>query len=261
VPPDFTDPLYADPDAYDVAYGWDSSAETAALVGHAAQRRGRPIRRALEIGCGPGRVLRELAALGLDAIGLDREPALLECAARRARECGLTVTTQLGDMRDFVLDAPVDFAICPLNGVCDLTGDGDLVRHFTAVAANLSPGGIYAIEMSFGPVEKQFLGAPAPWRRSQGDLSVEADWRLLDVDAETGLAGYEASLHIARAGAAPRRIVCRHVHRKWDQPQFYRAIADSPLVLAAMYAGDLTPLDPARRLTYADDNVFVFLQR
>ncbi len=255
------DPFYADPEAYDLAYGWDSFAETVQLIQRAAQLRGRPVARALEVGCGPGRVLRDLAALGLTAIGLDREPGLLAWARRRAGELGLTVETALADMRDFALAAPVDIALCPLNGVGDLTGPDDLARHLAAVAANLTPRGVYVVEMSFAPIEKECVGRGAPWTMTRGDLRVEADWRLVDVDGAAGLAIYEARLAIERAGAAPQCLISHRVHRKWDQPLLYAQIAASPLVLAGLFAGDLTPLDPGRRLTYADDNVFVFLQK
>jgi SAM-dependent methyltransferase len=255
------DPLYSDPEAYDIAFGWDSSDETAGCVRVAAELLGRPVRRALEVGCGTGRVLRDLARLGLEAVGLDREPALLRVARRRLRELGLSAELIEADMREFALERPVDFAISPINGVGYLTGPGELANHLVAAAANLTAGGVYVIEVSFGPIEKDFFGKSEPWIFERGGARVMADWRLLEADADSGLVTNEATMIIQRPSQDERRLVCRQRLRKWDQPTFYGLVAASPLRLARMLWRDLSPLDPATPLTYADDNVFVFLQK
>jgi SAM-dependent methyltransferase len=252
--------LYADPEAYDIAYGWDSRAETAHLLAIAGDLAGRPVRRALELGCGTGRVLRELAALGVTAIGLDRDPAMLEFAARRLDELNLTALSVLGDMRDFRLVRPVDFAISPINGVGYLTGPGELARHIGAVACNLTRGGMYVVELRCAPVEAEWVGRSEPWTFTRGRVAVTADFVLEGVDAATGLGTFVVSLAVTRAGKRTHHRA-RHTLRLWDQPQLYAAIAASPLVLAAVYRRDFTPLDPAAPLTYADDNVFFVLRR
>jgi len=255
------DPLYADPQAYDIAFGWDSFDETRALLDIAGKRLGRPPLRALDIGCGTGRVLRDLARLDLEAIGLDHNADLLRFARRRLGELGLTGETVHADMRDFRLDRPADVAFNAINGVGYLTGDGDLLRHLQAVADNLTAGGVYVVELSFGPIETDFLGRGEPWAFERDNVRVMADWRLLEVDQDTGLVINEASLIVSRPGQPERRIVCRHEMRKWDQPEFYAAVADSPLALVDMRRRDLKPVAPETPLTYADDNVFVFLQK
>jgi len=255
------DPLYADPEAYDIAFGWDSFGETAGCVRVAAELLGRPVRRALEVGCGTGRVLRDLAKLGVDAVGLDLEPALLRQARRRMRELSLSAELIEADMRDFTLDQPVDVALSPINGIGYLTEPDDLARHLAAVAANLADGGVYVIETNFGPIEPRFFGKGEPWTFERAGTRVMADWRLLEADAETGLVTNEATLIIQRPGQPEQRVVCPQLMRKWDQPTFYGIVAASPLRLARMLWRNLSPLDPATPLTYADDNVFAFLQR
>ena len=253
-------PLYADPEAYDIAFGWDARAETLGLLAAAEELAGRPLPRALEAGCGAGRVLRELARAGRQAIGLDIDPRLLRFAKRRLAELGLTAELVAGDCRDFKLEAPVDFAINPINGFGYLLSAADVERHLRTMAANLSPHGVYVIETSFAPIEKEFIGQGEPWAFERNQTRVMADWRLLRVDEDSGVVTNEATLFIERPGQPDRRVVCEQVMRKWNQPAFYRFIADSPLRLARMLWRDLTPLDPETPLTYADDNVFVLLQ-
>lgn len=256
-----TDPLYQDPEAYDIAFGWNSLDETRQLVEIAGEIMDRRPLRFMEVGCGTGRVLRDLAGLGHQAVGLDLDPLLLRYARRRLAELDLSAELIQGDMRDFNLDDPIDLAISPINGIGYLTDPAELDRHLQAVAANLSKGGVYIIEMSFGPIEKEFLGKSAPWAFTRNNMRVLADWRLLRVEEETGLAINEATLIIQRPGESEKRIVCEHAMRKWDQPAFYGHISDSPLRLVKMVRRNFIPLSPEERLTYADDNVFVFLQK
>lgn len=57
----------------------------------------------LELGCGTGRVLIELAKSGVEAVGVDLSPALLELARHKAENEGVGVTLALGDIRSFDL--------------------------------------------------------------------------------------------------------------------------------------------------------------
>jgi len=56
--------------------------------------------RAIDLGCGPGQVARYLAACGVDCMGIDLSPQMVE----RARRANPTITFQQGDMRK--LDFP-----------------------------------------------------------------------------------------------------------------------------------------------------------
>jgi len=255
------DPLYADPEAYDVAFGWDSFAETTDLLAAAADRLGSRPTSALDVACGTGRTLRDLARAGLTASGLDLDSRMLRYAKRRLGELGLSAELITADMRDFTLPRPVDVAFNAINGIGYLTDPDDLDRHLRALTDNLVDGGLYIIELSFGPVHARWLGKSDPWAFERGTLRVMADWRLLAVNEETGLATHEATLIIQRRGEPEKRVVCRHTMRKWDQPSFYARIAASPLRLVQILARDLQPLDLSGKLTYDDDNVFVFLQK
>lgn len=102
--------------------------------------------RILELGCGDGRVLLELAAADRTLAGLDVHPGLL----RLARARGVEVEWFEGDMCDppsTLPSASFDRVIVPFGGMyCPLTPAGldDALRH---AYDRLTPGGRFAFDV------------------------------------------------------------------------------------------------------------------
>jgi len=57
----------------------------------------RPGERALDLGCGTGRVAELMAPSGADVVGIDLAPGLIETAKERAAERGLVIDYRVGD--------------------------------------------------------------------------------------------------------------------------------------------------------------------
>lgn len=57
----------------------------------------RPGERALDLGCGTGRVAELMAPSGADVVGIDLAPGLIETAKARAAERGLDIDYRVGD--------------------------------------------------------------------------------------------------------------------------------------------------------------------
>lgn len=55
--------------------------------------------RVLDVACGQGAMCRRLAQLGVEAVGVDASPQLIESAKRRTRDAGLNVRFEVGDAR------------------------------------------------------------------------------------------------------------------------------------------------------------------
>jgi hypothetical protein len=96
-------------------------------------------------------------------------------AAAQAKADGVDLDVVEADMRDFRIAGPdggrarFDLAITMLNSVCHLFTLDDLVNHLTAVAANLTPGGLYIVELAH-PAD--FFAAEP---RTSSEWTVEAD--------------------------------------------------------------------------------------
>jgi SAM-dependent methyltransferase len=97
----------------------------------------RPGGRTLEVGCGEGRVVRELAAHGHDVTGLDVSPTL----AARARDADARPSYVLGDATALPFADATFGTVVAYNSLQALTRAGDMARAVRECARVLAPGG------------------------------------------------------------------------------------------------------------------------
>lgn len=109
--------------------------------------------RALELGCGTGRVLLPLAEAGCSAIGVDASAALLAVARGKAARQGLTgrVRLEQADMMTFHLgQTQVDFACIVSNTLMHLTSWSEQLMALQCANRHLRSGGLLLIDL-FNP--------------------------------------------------------------------------------------------------------------
>jgi SAM-dependent methyltransferase len=109
-----------------------------------AEEAGGPI---LEIGCGTGRVLLDLARRGHEVTGVDLEPELVATASERASERGLRVDVRVGDARDLALNPVFGLIVIPMQTIQLLGGKANRRPALTSAARCLAPGGTLAISI------------------------------------------------------------------------------------------------------------------
>ena len=106
-----------------------------------ARRSGGPV---LELGCGTGRVALPIARAGIETVGLDVSPKMLDAARRKAAELtendGPLLLLQR-DMRELALDRAFGLVIVPFNGFLSLLSVEDQVRTLSRVRDHLAPDG------------------------------------------------------------------------------------------------------------------------
>jgi hypothetical protein len=101
---------------------------------------------------------------------------MTDFADEQAKAEGVEVTWFAADMRHFQLDQPVDIVFNMFDGIDCLNTNADLIDHFNAVAANLTPGGLYFFDVT-NPVECSMSHYP-PYRYAgeRDGISVEILW-------------------------------------------------------------------------------------
>ncbi len=107
-----------------------------------ALKSGGPV---LELGCGTGRVTLPMAQAGVDVVGLDSSPRMLEAARKKMSlldEGSGRVTLVNADMRDFETAAGgFSLVVVPFRGFLCLLSAADQMRTLANVRRHLAPGG------------------------------------------------------------------------------------------------------------------------
>lgn len=103
----------------------------------------------LDLGCGTGKMTLELAARGMDMIGVDYSPEMLDVARSEAESRGLdSILWLCQDMREFELYGTVDVAASCLDSINHLCKPSDLDKCLSLVHNYLSPNGLFIFDIN-----------------------------------------------------------------------------------------------------------------
>ena len=101
--------------------------------------------RALELGIGTGRVALPLAARGIELHGVDASEAMI--AKLRAKPGGDAIPVTIGDFADVSVEGEFDLVFVVVNTFFALLTQEAQLVCFRNVAAHLTPGGAFVIEV------------------------------------------------------------------------------------------------------------------
>jgi SAM-dependent methyltransferase len=152
-------PLYSDPVRYDVLAQMTAPADLPFYRALVAEHGG-PV---LELGCGTGRIALELAREGVEVVGVELSPAMLDFARRKADAAGVAVTWALGDIRSFDLGRTFPLVLLPYNTLNHLLDMDSIRRCFATLRRHLDPGSRFVVD-TFQP-SLAFLGGEPARRR------------------------------------------------------------------------------------------------
>ncbi len=163
----------------------ENSERTSSEVGRMVERLSLgPGARVLDAPCGFGRHALELARRGFTVTGVDLNDEAVATARSRADAAGLSIDLRTGDMRDIEERESYDAALC-MHGSFGYFGDSENLRHATAMANALKPGGRFLVETHIVETLARIF-TPRDWYAlDEHDTSV----RLLQArewDLETG---------------------------------------------------------------------------
>ena len=138
--------VYAYPQYYDIGYRWRTDEECAFLEACFERYAGIAVGSVLDAGCGSGRHLRELARRGYRVVGFDPQPEMVHFVREEAQREGLDIDVFEGSLASFRFEGEVDAAICLMDTFRFLLTSEEIVAHLRAVAARLTPGGLYVLD-------------------------------------------------------------------------------------------------------------------
>lgn len=118
----------------------------------------------LDLACGTGRMTFPLADRGYDIIGIDGSADMLAEAYEKSTQRTIHILDELGvdelpegvtaplflcqDMRSFELYGTVDAAVCCLDSINYLCGDGDLDACLSCLYLYIAPGGLLVFDVN-----------------------------------------------------------------------------------------------------------------
>ena len=103
----------------------------------------------LDLGCGTGRMTRELASRGYDMTGVDYSAEMLDIARGKAEQEGLrNILWLCQDMRSFELYGTVELVVSCLDCINHITKSAELSECFRLVHNYLSPEGLFVFDIN-----------------------------------------------------------------------------------------------------------------
>jgi cyclopropane fatty-acyl-phospholipid synthase-like methyltransferase len=218
-----------DAELYDIAFDWDVAAEADWLV----KRLGARCRSVLEPGCGSGRILLELAHRGLEVVGLDLSPQMVELARLRLGERGTVV---VADMTDFDLGRRFDGAVSPINTLLHLT-PAQLAQHLDCMARHLQADARYLVQVGLIEPDQWKPVAGSHWEASRGDVRLTVAWVDEELDAARGRSRQRSRIEILEGERAGEIIEEVHDMTAWTPATWADALQASPFGEVATYDG------------------------
>ena len=146
--------IYDYPKYYDIAFSYRDTGREAAVMQRAIEQFSHiPVANVLEIACGHSPHLEHILSLGYSYQGLDLSSTMLAYAAEKAAARGLKAKFIQGNLADFTVPEPVDFAYIMLGSLYVQT-TAQLISHFASVQRVLKPGGLYFLDwcIDFSPL-------------------------------------------------------------------------------------------------------------
>jgi SAM-dependent methyltransferase len=139
------------------------------------ERAGGPV---LELGCGSGRILLELAAAGLDVTGVDRSAAMLASAASTARQASIEARICRMDVRALAFSPAFATVLCPYSLITYMAQPGEAQHLLEEAASVMLEDGTLVIDAFIprGNIEGQ--GWRVDYRRRFGNDWLERSKRI-----------------------------------------------------------------------------------
>lgn len=229
-----TPDCYDHPRYWDLAFADETQFEADFIRAAADKYSAAPVEQVLEIACGGGRMVRELARRGYDVTAFDLHPAAVRYTAQSLKRAGLSARVLTADMQDFVLPEHFDLAHCLVNSFRHLQTEAAARQHLQHVAAALRPGGLYLLGLHLLPPDAAEEDCER-WTVRHRDLRITTTIRVLQFNRRRRLEVVRFSLRV-RSPRIDLRLRSDHTLRIYRADQLRQLLKSVPaLQLRGVY--------------------------
>ena len=162
-----------------------------------------PVTRVLEVGCGSGRLVREMARRGYETTGLDLNSEALKYCKKKLQEDGCSADLVKGDMTDFWFGKPFDAAFNAINTFRHLETEEAAVKHLECIASNLQTGGVFVLSLHLIPHDGDLWGTER-WSAKGDGVAIRYALTVLDCDVETRIERLRITMNVEQDGKVSR---------------------------------------------------------
>jgi len=134
---------------YDLYYANKDYSGEVDFVLYLASKFGLYPETVLDMGCGTGKHLIEMARRGLTGLGFDQSPEMLKAARNNLGSRGMEIA--LGDLRHFRTNKQYDLVVAMFAVMGYLTSNEDLLSGLLTARDHLTPNGLFIFDGWFGP--------------------------------------------------------------------------------------------------------------
>ncbi|UXI69697.1 class I SAM-dependent DNA methyltransferase [Tahibacter amnicola] len=132
----------------------------------------------VELGCGTGRILNELLAAGIDAIGVDRSLPMLRRLRLDALSRGLAPSLVQMDLRGLALRGTFSTILLPYSLITYVTDNVTAAAVIGQLREHLAPGGVLVLDAFIPQPVSSFSDFRLDYRRPHGDGALERHKRI-----------------------------------------------------------------------------------
>ncbi len=173
-------------DSYDQMISWPTRIGTEGMFFKKLVSDNK-LKSSLDVACSTGFHVIMLRRLGLDAVGIDASPKMIEKARTNSVTCGVTVEYILGDFTNMAkrFSEGFDLITCLGDTVAHLKPGQDLKKLFQEVYKCLNPGGLFVLQARNYDYILKHQSRFTPPSGSRNGTEETLFFRLLDFHAKS----------------------------------------------------------------------------
>lgn len=221
--------VYCYPLYYAIGYQWNTQAECDFLEACLSRyRQERASETVLDIGCGAGRHLLELAQRGYQATGFDLRPEMVAFVQEEARRAGLSANVFVGDLRRMRLEETFDLAVCLMDTFRFLLTTEEIIAHLKDVGAHLGVGGLYVTDFWIPLKWDQLANEMYQWEQTKDGTTVRVFYVQHPDSIDPVSQTFEDELvFVVEEAGQTREIRGERTRTRLIMPQEFRALVEA----------------------------------
>jgi len=223
--------VYNYPRYYAIGYQWNTKAECdflEACVEKFRKEKKEKTSRVLDIGCGAGRHLLELAKRGHRVTGFDLRPEMVAFVNEETRKAKLEAQVSVGDLREVPVSGTYDLAACLMDTFRFLLTNRDIIEHLRKVGERLAPGGLYVTDFWIPTQWDQIANEVYQWEQTEGDTTVRVFYLQHPDSVDPVGQTFEDELaFVVQEGDETREIQGGRTRTRLIMPQEFQALVEA----------------------------------